>query len=394
MKLYNWLTSLTLLNSIINLLINIFVFRWLQTTEKQLERQLVSKSESPDFSPLVNIVIPMRNEQRNVVASLYSGLSLDYPNFEIIVVNDNSNDQTLALAKKIATEYPNKVRVLDLTTLPDGWVGKNHALWQGYFEVNSEAKWILFLDADIRLKPETLRKTLIYAEHQTLDFLSLGPGNYQGSFWYDILFPQMAKFYVFAALLTGLFSPKTGSIGSATANGAFILVRKNIYKKIEGHKAIKHCVLEDVELARNIEKAGGKLFYISATALLTASITNGLPSFWESMSKNWFLVARRNWVVLGLIVWLEIITGIAPYLILGMGLRRRNIRPTIWGLNIAAILLTMYLNSEMLDKFQITKKFGPLYVLTVGADIVLIILSALRISIRRSVEWKGRNIKV
>jgi cellulose synthase/poly-beta-1,6-N-acetylglucosamine synthase-like glycosyltransferase len=131
--------------------------------------------------PHVSIIVPARNEEQGVRAAVESLLRQDYPALELVVVNDRSTDRTSAILAALAEEHPGRLRVVMVTELPAGWLGKNHALLLGARQ--SSGAWLLFTDADVVFDPTCLRRAVAYAEAQGLDHLTMSPRLLAHGYW-------------------------------------------------------------------------------------------------------------------------------------------------------------------------------------------------------------------
>ena len=159
----------------------------------RLSRQPSAPSGASAVS-LVSIVVPARNEERGIGAALRSMLSQDYPLFEVIVVNDRSTDRTAEILRTIGDP---RLRVIDGEEPPPGWLGKPNALAQGASIARGEI--LLFVDADVRYAPETLRRAVLFLETRRVDFVGLLPRLETASFWEHVLMPNL--------LCAALFGP-------------------------------------------------------------------------------------------------------------------------------------------------------------------------------------------
>jgi cellulose synthase/poly-beta-1,6-N-acetylglucosamine synthase-like glycosyltransferase len=126
----------------------------------------------PHPAPRVSIIVPARNEAPHVEAALRSVLNLDYPNYEVFVVNDRSTDATGEIIDRIAASHPGAppLHVLHITDLPPGWLGKPHAMWLSAQQAAGD--WLLFTDADVSFRPDCLRRAIAYAERERADHLA------------------------------------------------------------------------------------------------------------------------------------------------------------------------------------------------------------------------------
>ncbi|MBW3598394.1 MAG: glycosyltransferase, partial [Planctomycetes bacterium] len=137
-------------------------------------RQLKDIASPADTSgmPPVSLIVAARNEERNIEAGVRSLLALEYENLELIVVNDRSTDATGEVLQRVAAEHP-ELNVVHLTELPEGWLGKNHALHYGTMQAKGD--WLLFTDADVVMAPSTLARAMKYVQEQQLDHLCIAP---------------------------------------------------------------------------------------------------------------------------------------------------------------------------------------------------------------------------
>jgi GT2 family glycosyltransferase len=227
---------------------------------------------------LVSIIVPARNESANIQDCLTSLLALDYPRFEVIVVDDRSTDDTAAIVRRLAAT-DDRLRLVQVEKLPDGWTGKTHALHYG--AEFAKGSWLLFVDADTTLHPRNLRVLLQYAFQEKADLVSLIPGQRCASFWEKIVQPVAG-----IMLLIYYWLPKVNSAAHphyAFANGQYILVRRRPYAAVGGHASVKAELLEDIALARKIKAPGGGLRVVMTPEL---TITRMYTSFSEIL-RGW-----------------------------------------------------------------------------------------------------------
>jgi len=227
----------------------------------------------------VSVIIPARNEERmirRVVGSL-----ADQPEVsEILVVDDQSTDGTARILENLAAEVP-KLRVLDAGPLPDGWVGKNHAAWQG--AQRASGTWLLFTDADaLHLKDSTAR-ALLQAAASGAGILSYSPSQEMHCWWERAMIPfvycRLAQLYPYAAVN----DPQSPA---AAANGQYLLIRRDAYEAVGGHAAIRGEVLEDVALARRAKEAGVRLHFAPDDGVVRVRMYANFRTMWEGWTKN------------------------------------------------------------------------------------------------------------
>jgi chlorobactene glucosyltransferase len=269
----------------------------------------------------VSVVIPARNEARNIARVVRSLSSSSYSDLEILVVDDRSEDGTRELALEAGRDAdgtqvgdtghsdPVPVRVLDGQPLPEGWMGKNWACHQGAQQATGEL--LLFTDADTWHGPDLLGRAVAALDEDRADCVSLAGRQLMETFWERLVQP-----HVFTAMLARYPRlreplPPTRWRG-AIANGQYILIPRNVYDEMGGHEAVKGEVVEDMRLAQRLVRRGKRLSIRMAEDAFTTRMYTSLAELVEGWSKN---------VVLGglatLPAWMR---GLAPLLILVLGL--------------------------------------------------------------------------
>ena len=242
-------------------------------------------------STSLTVVVPAYNEAANIAACLTSVLSSEDPcgDWRVLLVDDRSTDATLAIARQAAgacgASEP-RFALLDAGPRPAGerWVGKNWACSRSMEQVQSE--WVLFVDADVRLQPATLRRALAQASAEGADLFSLAPRLSCGCLAEWLVQPIMAS-------LLGLGFPIEAANDPASAvafaAGPFMLFRRSAYAAIGGHRALAAEVVEDLALARRIKQGGFRLRYLLGLDALELRMYSDFASLWEGWTKNWLL---------------------------------------------------------------------------------------------------------
>lgn len=240
---------------------------------------LLTPSPRSTTSP-VSVIIPARNEAARI-GRLLDGLAHQTTrDFEVIVLDDNSDDGTAGLVQSRAAELPT-LRVIAGQPLAEGWAGKCWACWQA--AEAAEHSWLLFLDADTAVAPELIATLVERAEHYQRDFLTLLPVLELGSLAERVLMPA------FVALIQAVFpfdlvnDPRSPL---AMANGQCILIRRAVYFASGGHSAVRDSVLEDVSLARLIKHSGYSTEAAASRSLLRVRMYTNLAEVAEGLRKN------------------------------------------------------------------------------------------------------------
>ena len=241
--------------------------------------------------PSVAVIIAVRNEEAEVEQALSSVCALNYPDYTVLAVNDRSTDRTPQILAGMEARHP-ALRLLTITELPAGWLGKNHALHQGYRATASE--WMLFTDADVLFAPGSLSKAVRYAGDHGFDHLVTLP---------QIKSPSplfMGVMNTFALMLEVRQRPWATANPSSSASlgvGAFNLVRRTAYEKVGGHAAISLRPDDDLKLGAHLKRAGFKQGVVYGNEEVSLQWYTSLTEFIRGLMKNTFSIANYRWPV-------------------------------------------------------------------------------------------------
>lgn len=238
--------------------------------------------------PKVSIVVPARNEERAVAAGVGSQLAQDYPEFEVIVVNDRSTDGTGAILETLARGNP-RLRVVAGSEPPPGWLGKPHALWLGARAASGEI--LLFADADVRYDPRCLREAVSLLLEREADFLGLLPRLEAEGFWENVLLPFVIGAYYGGP---GLFANRRRPRWIALGGGAGNMIRRSAYEAIGGHEALKASVIDDVALALRAKLSGFRTCAARAEDRVAVRMYRGFREVCAGFTKN-VAYAYQGW---------------------------------------------------------------------------------------------------
>ena len=232
--------------------------------------------------PRVSLVFAARDEQAKLPAALRTLRDLDYPGLEIIAVNDRSTDRTPSLLADAAKLDP-RVRVVNLAVLPEGWLGKPHALEQGF--AVSTGEWLLFTDADVRFRSDSIRRAMAMAAWARLDHLTLMGDIEMHGFWETTVLTFFALgFYIET-------NPRAVSDAKSSAYlgiGAFQLVRRSAYEASGTHRRLAMEVIDDLKLGKIIKRAGFRSGAGLAGDYVSVRWHEGLPNIVRGVTKNFF----------------------------------------------------------------------------------------------------------
>lgn len=264
------------------LAILVWIYRSLRLLITRLKTPFL-KPAQPKRSPKISVLIPAKNEETNIRACVEAFRKQNYSNFEIIVVNDNSSDRTEAILKEINATY------INCPLPPEGWTGKNHALYHGAACASGE--WLLFTDADTRHQPHSLSSSMAEAEFRNLEFLSLLPHCLTGTFIEETIQPS-------AMAYLGLWFPfeKVNDPASPLhfGNGQYILIKRSLYDKLGGHKAVSKEFLEDFALMRLSKQSGARAECAFGTEIYGTRMYESFNTIWRGWRRIYLHAFERR----------------------------------------------------------------------------------------------------
>ncbi len=232
--------------------------------------------------PSVAVIIAVRNEELELKNALTSVCNLNYKNLKIIVVNDRSTDNSGRILSALKITYPN-INIVNIDTLPPGWLGKNHALYEGY--KSSQQEYLLFTDADVVYKSDVLQKAMTYCLQNQLDHLTILPEITTTS---PLLQSVISTFII---ILTAIQRPWAAKIKTSKASmgvGAFNLVKREAYVKAGTHKAIAMRPDDDLRLGAFIKATGGAADVLYGINELQVEWYKSINEFIKGLMKNAF----------------------------------------------------------------------------------------------------------
>ncbi len=245
----------------------------------------------PHGNPRVSIVVPACNEEGDIEATLTRLLSLDYDNSEVIAVDDRSTDRTGEIMERIAAAAPlGRLKVVRVADLPEGWMGKPHAMWNAANHASGD--WLLFTDADVLFKPDALRRAMAYAESEAADHLVLFPRMIMKRAGEKMMIAFFQTLFVFGHRPWKVADPKTkDNIGV----GAFNLVRRQVYEAIGTFRALRFEVLDDMKLGKVVKNAGYAQRNVFGADLISIRWAKGAMGVVDNLTKNFFAIMSFQW---------------------------------------------------------------------------------------------------
>jgi cellulose synthase/poly-beta-1,6-N-acetylglucosamine synthase-like glycosyltransferase len=262
-------------------------------------------------APKVSILVPAKDEAANIENCLESLLGQDYPNYEILVIDDRSGDDTAARAQRVA-DRDGRVRVVRVRELPAGWTGKTHALHYG--QQRAKGEWLLFVDADATLHPKCLGVALRDAADHDAGLESLLPRMDMRSFWERVFQPLGATMLMTLFPLPWVNDRERMRTGFA--NGQFMLFRRDVYDAIGGHEAVKDKFVEDVNLGRLVKRNRLGLRIAAAPDVLSVRMYATLPQIVKGWTRIFYAAADASRAKIAAFAAIFFTVTVLPYLVL------------------------------------------------------------------------------
>lgn len=324
----------------------------------------LSKGLSGKHVPKVSLIIAAKDEEENIEICVRTLLDQDYPNFELIVVDDRSEDRTLEILQQIEKEAGGQLKVLHVSELPEGWFGKNNAMRHG--TAISTGEWICLLDADCK---QTSQKTISIAMQEALekklDFLTITPVLEMETAWEKLIQPTCAM-----ALITWFRPERVNNPKTKTgyANGAFMLMKRSCYDVIGRHDRVKQELNEDILMAEYTKEAGLSLRMVENEGLYQTYMYSSLRQAWHGWSRI-YAGSLRSSLKLSVTALAIILFTLLPWVLLTFSIGMRFVAPEVeisqWNFAIgmwAAVVLLSYLPSwKFYSVLPINKRWSLAY---------------------------------
>jgi chlorobactene glucosyltransferase len=350
----------------------------------RLSRAGALAAEEP--RPFVSVIIPARNEERDVEAAVRSHLAQDFPDFEVVVVEDCSTDATPRILEKLGAREP-RLCVVPGREPPPGWLGKPYALHLGAQRARGEL--LLFVDADVLYDPRALREAVAFLGAHRLDFLALLPRFVMRGFWENVLMPFLPLVYFSGpAILAN--SDRVRWLGAG--GGAGNLVRRHAYEAIGGHAALRGSVIDDVGLACRTKRAGFRCRGVLSEDRVSVRMYRGFREIGNGFTKN-IAYAFQGWLgALFLLLTLAMtIAALLPSMVLLSALMGA---PVASG---DAVLAAIGFATAVATRTVVARAFhdplwpAPTHPLMAAAWTGIIGRSLYWKLVRREIRWRGRR---
>jgi glycosyltransferase involved in cell wall biosynthesis len=330
---------------------------------------------NPDYNPFISVLIPARNEEKNIANLLNDIARQDYINYEVIVFDDQSSDSTAEIVERYVRS-DNKVRMINSDSLPEGWTGKNRACH--LLSKAAVGEYILFLDADVRIGKGLLRNAASYAYRNDMALVSIFPRQIIKTIGEKITVPLMN--YILLSLLPLILVRKTPFKSLAAANGQFMFFNSAVYNSLEPHRLMKNSKVEDIEISRLLKRRKYKVACLLGDESIRCRMYRGFDEAVHGFSKN-VAAFFGNSILLALLFWiittfgfLFILLGLPPVFLISYILAFFIVRGII-----------SYISEQSISENLLLSVFQQV-------SCGFFIFSAFRNKYRKNYLWKGRNI--
>jgi cellulose synthase/poly-beta-1,6-N-acetylglucosamine synthase-like glycosyltransferase len=352
---------------------------------------------------MVSIILPCRNEENYIERCLESLLMQDYPNYEIIAVNDSSADMTGEIIK-IHNKTHGKIVYVDAETKPKGWTGKNWACYQGY--LNSKGSLFLFTDADTTHSASTISLAVTHLLAEGLDALTAIPKILAHDFWTKITLPILWTFSLARYSALKANNPKT-RVGYFF--GSFFIITRKAYEKVGTHKSVREEIVEDGELGRKVKEQGFKLRVVHGEGHINAVWARDSSTLWHGLRRIMIPLFRKEKIKASMMVVATFVLLLLPLIILpfsavtalnakedeGSLIDNHSISLILLFLTITSILLLISTNILQLRYSVFQNTLYSLYFPLAGSFVFIVSLSSIFDNRKENaINWQGRKYSI
>lgn len=330
--------------------------------------------------PSLLVVIPARNEQQSIDCAARSVLAQDYPALSLVLVNDRSVDET-GQAMDILAQGNANVKVLHIDCLPDHWIGKNHAIYLGARESDSE--WLLFTDADVRFDPSAFRRAVAFAESRRLDHLTLVPDLDLEGYWLNAF---VAFFFMAFLVYRGRYKANISSSKVGIGMGAFNLIRRDAYERIGTYKAVRLRPDDDLSLGLLVKGMGLRQYWLFGTGLLQVRWYASFRELFAGVEKN--VLPGLDYSLAKVMGYTVITLGVMLWPFAGLLFARERIARCLYLFTVIAHWVTFVAANKSSDRRIYAWAAG--YPICAALFAFVLARSGVVPFLRGGIEWRGR----
>jgi chlorobactene glucosyltransferase len=346
---------------------------------------------TPDPPPLCSVLIPAKDEEARIASCLQSALDQDYPNFELIAVDDRSVDRTGAIMDEMAARDP-RLKVLHIQpgSLGPGWTGKNNALFQATRQ--AQGSWLLFVDSDVLLQPTALSRCLSLCVYKKYDLFSILPALESHAFWERALTPLCSV--TATTMYLGIFINNEKRNTCAFANGQYMLTTRAAYDLIGGHETVKDRFCEDTEIARMMMEADLRIRVCMGADVCAVRMYDSLANIIKGWSRIYYAarVGRARHMIGAVLFLLICCFPVYPVLAYGIFRARHplgNVLDSGWLIASASHFAIMTFVLGCMYRFTKNSAWNALLFPVAGPMLLWILIKSIIMCFTKKVEWRG-----
>ena len=366
--------------------------------------------------PYVSVIVPARNEQDNIERCLISLMEQNYPNFEIIAIDDNSTDNTLSKMKKIQQKYYHHqkqkkyhiLKIIELKDKPEDWTGKTWASETGYLESRNDI--LLFVDADTYFEKNCMLYAISCMLNEELDVLTGYPFTELRDFWSKITIPL----WKLMSITLGKDGSRVNDPNSKVAYlmGCFFIIKRNVFKNIGTFRSVRNSIQEDEALGIRIKQSGYKIKMIPMDNLMHALWSRDFSTLWQGIGRTLapMILKEKRKVIMNFLAIFFITT--LPFLILlastligfyphGLSITDENnfnyhfqlllLNQIMFIIGIFGVAINSIKMYKISPLYALLYPIGSLFlVIAYLVSIIPLLLSINKKSTKKTIEWKGR----
>jgi len=325
---------------------------------------------------LVSVLIPARNEEKNIGNILQDLTGQEYSNIEVIVFDDQSEDNTGKIVKEFSAS-DSRIKLVYSDGLPDGWLGKNHACH--LLSKHSEGEYLLFLDADVRIRKNTIGKAVTFSKKHGLSLISIFPKQIIVTLGEKATVPNMN--YILLSLLPLILVRKSDFISLSAANGQFMFFRADVYNSLEPHKLMKSNKVEDISISRYLKEKNHRIACLAGDDNINCRMYKGFNDAVEGFSKN-IIAFFGNSFLLAIIFWLVTTFGfLLPLFYLSEDMFIGYLTAYL----LARVLISLASHQNIINNL--------VFIIPLQVSMGIFIYRAFINKYYRKFQWKGRSIE-
>lgn len=348
-------------------------------------------SGAPRPGRRVAIVVPARNEERDVGPATRSKLGSDEPDRLVVVVDDRSTDRTREILRTLESEYPDRLRIVDGVEPRPEWLGKPHALWEGVEASGAGPDdWLAISDADVYYRADLVSRALDYAEREGADFVTLLPVPEMKTFGEKLFLPTLplAAFCYAPGFLANV--DRFRAIGAG--GGIFNLLRRRTYDAVGGFEALKDSVIDDIQLGRRVKRAGFRCRMLIERDAIRIRMYHGFGEIVRGLEKNGYYGIGGNVPTAALVLLLFTVESLLPWAALAAGLAGLAPGPgsLAFGLAATGVGLTIAVREGLAAWFGLPRGWSLLHPVFAVAMVLVFGRSAWVNGVLGRNVWRGR----